>query len=262
MRKYLLHISVALVLLFLLAPLAVSLIVSFNAEPNMAFPPHELGLRWYENFLHRRQFQSALGFSVKLALAAAGASTVCGACLAVVMVQKRMKLSRILNWIVPLPVFVPEVVTGLALLTLLSKLHMSMGFSTLWVAHVIITLPYTTYTSLVSMRAFDPDLADAARGLGASYWRTLSSVILPIIKPGIASGGIFAFLLSFDNLMISSFLLSPLQTTLPVEVSMYIRTKSDPTVAAIASLLMLSTAIGVVIINKLFGLEKLLKIEG
>lgn len=262
MRKHLLTGAVALILLFLLAPLAVSLIVSFNAEPNMAFPPHEFGLRWYENFFHRRQFQEALGFSVKLALAAAATSTFCGTCLAMVMVQKRLRLRRVLEWVVPLPVFVPEVVTGLALLTLLSKLHLSMGFTTLWIAHVIITLPYATYTSLVSMRSFDPDLADAARGLGAGYWRTLTSVVLPIVKPGIASGAIFAFLLSFDNLMISSFLLSPLETSLPVEVSMYIRTKSDPTVAAIASLLMLSTAIGVVIVNKLFGLEKLLKIQG
>ena len=262
MRKHLLTAAVAAVLLFLLAPLAVSLIVSFNNEASMAFPPHEWGLRWYENFFGRRQFQEALRFSVGLALAAAGTSTVCGASLAVVMAQKRLGLRRVLEWVVPLPVFVPEVVTGLALLTLLSKLHMSMGFATLWIAHVIITLPYATYTSLVSMRAFDPDLADAARGLGAGYWRTLTGIVIPIIKPGIASGAIFAFLLSFDNLMISSFLLSPLKTTLPVEVSMYIRTKSDPTVAAIASLLMLSTAVGVVIINRLFGLEKLLKIQG
>ncbi len=262
MRKHILTISVGLVLLFLLAPLAVSLIVSFNAEPNMAFPPHEWGLRWYENFFHRRQFQQALGFSVRLALAAALTSTICGAALAVVMSQKYSRLRRVLEWIVPLPIFVPEVVTGLSLLTLLSKMHLSMGFTTLWIAHVIITLPYATYTSLVSMRSFDTDLADAARSLGASYWRALTSVVIPIIKPGIASGAIFAFLLSFDNLMISSFLLSPLDTTLPVEVSMYIRTKSDPTVAAIATLLMLSTAVGVVVINKLFGLEKLLKIQG
>ena len=262
MRRHLLTAAVALVLLFLLAPLAVSLIVSFNAEPNMAFPPHEWGFRWYLNFFQRRQFQEALGFTVKLALAATATSTVCGSCLAVVMAQDRLKLRRVLEWVVPLPIFVPEVVTGLALLTLLSRLHLGMGFTTLWIAHVIITLPYVTYTSLVSMRAFDQDLANAARGLGAGYWRTLWTIVLPIIKPGIASGAIFAFLLSFDNLMISSFLLSPLQTTLPVEVSMYIRTKSDPTVAAIASLLMLSTAFGVVIINRLFGLEKLLKIQG
>lgn len=262
MQKVLLKTAIAAVLLFLLAPLAVSFVVSFNREATMAFPPHEWGLRWYVNFLTRSQFQEALRFSVLLALAASVTSTVCGACLAVVMANREFRLRRLLEWIVPLPVFVPEVVTGLALLTLLSRLHLSMGFTTLWIAHVIITLPYATYTSLVSIRAFDSDLAEASRGLGANYWRTLVHVIIPIIKPGIAAGGIFAFLLSFDNLMISSFLLSPLETTLPVEVSMYIRTKSDPTVAAIASLLMLSTAIGVVIVNRLFGLEKLLKIKG
>lgn len=262
MRKLLLRASIAFILIFLLAPLVVSTIVSFNAEPTMAFPPHSFGLRWYVNFFHSRNFQSALRFSVKLALASCLASTLCGACLAVVMSQEKFGLRKVLEWVVPLPVFVPEVVTGLALLTLLSKLNMSMGFTTLWIAHTIITLPYTTYTSLVSMRAFDNDLADAARGLGANYWRTLTTVILPIIKPGVSSGAIFAFLLSFDNLMISSFLLSPLQNSLPVAVSMYIRTKSDPTVAAVATLLMVSTAIGVAIINKLFGLEKLLKIQG
>ena len=163
--------------------------------------------------------------------------------------------------ILPLPIFVPEVVTGLGLLNIMSKLGVADDFLRLWLAHVIITLPYATYTCLTNIRAFDVSLADASRSLGVGFWGTLRKVVLPLIKPGIIAGGIFAFLLSFDNLMISAFLLGPLDTTLPVEMNSYIRTKADPTVAAAATILMIATSVAVFVTNKVFGLEQLLRIR-
>jgi putative spermidine/putrescine transport system permease protein len=259
--KFIWYFSLVAIYTFLLAPLIICIVVSFNGEANMAFPPESFSLRWYRNFFSRSQFQDALKFSSLLAGSVALSSATIGTMLAIALNNSRFKAGKFLGLFLILPIFIPEVVTGLAMLLITSKAGLGLGFKSLLIVHTIVTLPYATCTTLVCLKAFDKTLVDASRNLGASYWQTLAKVVIPIVKPGICSGFIFAFLLSFDNLIISSFLLSPLQTTLPLEVSMYIRTKPDPTVAAIATLLMVSTAVCVVIVNKLFGLEKLVKIR-
>ena len=260
-RRAFLRLSSAISLFFLLAPLLVVVVLSFNGEGNMRFPPATYGLDWFANFFERDRFMSALRFSALLAVCAAITASFCGTLLGLALASGKAFAHTWFLLILPLPIFVPEVVTGLGLLNIMSKLGVTDDFLRLWLAHAIITLPYATYTCLTNIRAFDVSLADASRSLGVGFWGTLWKVVLPLIKPGIIAGGIFAFLLSFDNLMISAFLLGPLDTTLPVEMNSYIRTKADPTVAAAATVLMLATSVAVFVTNKVFGLEQLLRIK-
>jgi putative spermidine/putrescine transport system permease protein len=125
----------------------------------------------------------------------------------------------------------------------------------------LLGLPFTTRALSVNLLGLDPRIEEAARNLGASAWRTFLHVTLPQLKPGLLAGGIFAFVEALDNFSISVFLIDSRTTTMPVEAYSYIRDFDDPTVAAMAALLVVLSVLLVSAIERLIGLERFLRLQ-
>jgi len=149
---------------------------------------------------------------------------------------------------------VPEVVLGLSLLILFSKLHWYNPILNILILHVILTLPYAVKVISSNLYRFDLSLEEAARVFGAGKIKTFFRITLPIIKPGIVSASIFAFVVSFGNFTATLFLIKK-RGTLPIQMYSYITTENDPTVAAVSALLIIMTVVLILILEKSFNLK-------
>ena len=155
------------------------------------------------------------------------------------------------------PLVFPSIVVGVALLQYYRTLRFDDVFLALLFGHIVVTMPYTIRTVTASLEVFDYSLLDAARVLGADTLRTFLEVMLPIIKPGVFSGGVFAFLISFDNYTVSMFLANAKNITLPIRIYNYAYEALDPTVAAISALMIVVSVFMFMIGGKLIGIKGL-----
>ena len=191
-----------------------------------------------------------------IALVSSSASLIVGMVAALSLVRRRFMGKDLLNAIVFTPLIVPEVVTGLAFLMLYTKLNMRDSFINITILHIVLGIPYTLRIIMAGLYRFNISLEEAAMSLGARRIATLREVTLPLMKPSLIAAWIFAFVVSFNNFTATLFLVTR-KGTLPVEVFSYIRTESDPTIAAFTTLLILSTVFIVMVIARLVGLEKI-----
>jgi putative spermidine/putrescine transport system permease protein len=150
----------------------------------------------------------------------------------------------------------PGILTGLALFQFYLLIGWGRTFPGLVLAHTVITMPYVMRTVTAMLATFDRSIEDAARNLGANEWRTFAEVTLPMIKPGIIAGGVFAFIVSFDQFPVSLFLVQPGIVTLPIEIFNYLKYDFDPAVAAAASISIALTVAVVLIVDRLIGLHR------
>jgi putative spermidine/putrescine transport system permease protein len=151
------------------------------------------------------------------------------------------------------PMVIPRVVLGIATLVFLSRTFLIGNFWGLLAAHVVVTLPYVIRTVSATLVGFDMALEQAALSLGARPLKAFTTITLPIIRPGLIAGAIFAFVVSFDELVMTLFLTGPGLTTLPVQIYNYIEYTSDPTIAAISVILIVFTAVVVLITERIVG---------
>ena len=243
---------------FLLAPLVCVIVVSFNAEPVQAFPPTHWSLRWYAHALQLDTFRKGAAISFALALAASVLATPAGVLAAVGLHRSTWKGKSALEAMFLAPLVVPGIVTGISLLIALSAVDVQEAPIRLLLGHVVAILPYSVRTVLASLSRLDPSLEEAAETLGASSWRSFRSVLLPLIKPGILAGMVFGLILSFDDVSVSLFLVDARTTTLPLAIMSYLEYSFDPSVAAVSSLLIAVTLSVAVLLERGFGLKRLL----
>lgn len=244
----------AVVVAGLVVPLLVVVASSFNPTNELLVPPRGLSLTWYANIFRRTVFLTSFQFSLLLALGATVCSLLLGLLCAVAMVRYRFPGRELLGAVAMSPLIVPQVVLGMSLLIFLSALGVVSSLAGLSLLHVILTLPYTVRVLVAALTRFPVSLEDAAVIHGAHRVRAFTLVTLPVIKPGLVTAGLFAFVTSFDNFTSSQFLVWD-RTTLPIEIYAYIRTENDPTVAAISTLLILATVAVVVLAERFVGLE-------
>ena len=154
------------------------------------------------------------------------------------------------------PLMLPAVIVGIALLRFLARIGWVATFRGILLAHLVLTTAYVVRTVSASLIGFDLSIEEAARDLGASAFYTFRKVTLPMIKPGLIVAGIFAFIVSFDETTISIFITGGRTITLPVRIFSQLEYGLDPTVTAISSLLILMSVTALLIIGKVFGLEK------
>jgi putative spermidine/putrescine transport system permease protein len=154
---------------------------------------------------------------------------------------------------------VPAIVLGLALLLVLAPLRITGTYAGLIIAHLSITVPYVIRTTSMSLLTLNRSCEEAARTLGASAWTTFRRVTLPLIAPGVLAGGAIAFLISFDEAVISLFVVGPRATTLPVEIFHYVESRTDPQIAALSVVLIAISILFVVIIERVMGLRRVLR---
>lgn len=242
-----------LVYVYLLAPILIIIPISFSEPAYVVFPPIGFSFRWYLHFFSLDRMTDALWLSLCLGIVVSLVSTTIGTLASYALVRYWFRGREALRTLFTAPLTVPGVVLGIALLIFISRTPLVMTFWSLFFAHVVITIPYVIRVVVATMLGFDRELENAAASLGANPFATFRTVTLPLIKPGIIAGAIFAFVMSFDELVVSMFLVGPGLTTLPVQIFNYVEFASDPMIAAVSVLLVLFTTIAVLILDRLVG---------
>jgi len=228
-----------LVFLFLAAPVVIVIPLAFSSADFLRFPPPSYSLRWFENFFSRRDWMEAAVNSLKIGVLTAGLATVLGTAAAYGLVRGRSKRKEALYAFFISPMIVPNIVFALALYYLFSKLRMVGNMWSLVLGHTVLALPPVIIVLSASLQSVDYALEQAALIHGARRFRAFREVTLPLILPGVITAALFAFLVSFDDLLIALFLSGSRAVTLPKRMWDGVRLEIDPTVAAVALLVML-----------------------
>jgi putative spermidine/putrescine transport system permease protein len=228
-----------LALIFLCAPIVVVVVVSFNATEFIQFPPRSWSLRWYRNYLGARQWLEPTLLSLRVAAVTTVLSTVLGTAAAIGLTRGRFRGRRAVEFFFVSPMVVPSIVLAIGLYLLLARFRLVGQPLALYLAHSVVATPLVIVIVSAALRTTDTAIELAARSLGAGYFRTLWHVTLPSILPALISGAAFAFLASFDEVVLAIFLGGPATTTLPKRMWESVRYEIDPTLTAISTLLAL-----------------------
>lgn len=239
---------IGIIYIFLLAPLMVVVMMAFNETSYMIFPPQGFSLRWFAAFFNDSLFVGALKTSLALGAASAAVATLIGVPASLALVRYRFPGREFLNSLFLAPILFPGVVLGIALLVYYSKLGFIGSFAGLVFAHVLVTVPYVIRTVSANLYGVDEALEEASQNLGAGKLQTFLQITLPLIRPGLVAGIVFAFIMSFDELIIALFVAGPRMTTLPVRIFNFLEYNSDPTIAAISTVLLVVTLLVAVFI--------------
>ena len=251
-----LRISAALVAAFVLAPTVVVVGSSFSGGTLPQFPPRELSLRWYEHALSQSVFTDAAWNSLWLAGISTAIATPIALAAALAIVRCEFPGKNLLQAMLLAPLFVPAIVISLAILLALTRLGIrDVGFR-LVAAHVLVTMPYLVRTLIASLTRFDMALEEAARTLGATPLTTFFVITLPLIRPGLIAGVLFALVVSFDNVSVSLFLTSARTNTLPLAILNYVEYNYDPSIAALSTMLIAVSLGAALLLERLVGLRR------
>jgi len=230
-----------LTVFFLLVPTLVVVPMSFTASNSLTFPPEGLSMRWYEKMLTDRQWSTGFTNSAQVAFATAILATALGTLAAMGTVRGRFPGRSAVNALILSPLIVPVIIIAIGMFSVFVRWRIAGSLAGLVVAHTALALPFVVVNVTTSLRTVDRNLELAAQNLGASPLRTFQRITMPLILPGILAGGLFAFITSWDEVVVSIFLTSARFRTLPVEMWEQVRQVVDPTVAAVATTLLLVT---------------------
>ncbi len=245
----------ALVYAFILGPMIVVIIGSFNSA--VAFPSafESFSLRWYQDLARHTEFVKSMGVSARVGLAAAGLATVLGVPLSLLIVRKQFRGKEAVNSFFMTPLIVPQVAASIALLQMFSLLKIRLNEVTLVLAHTVFIMPFVIRAVVASLHFVDRSVEESAMNLGANRLQTFFFITLPLIRAGITAGFLLAFIISFINVPLSLFLSTPGSTTLPIRVFAHMESRLDPLVAAVGAM----TIFGVSAIA--IFLEKVVKVR-
>ena len=243
--------------MFILAPIVSVVAVSFSTTSFIVVPVPGYGLRWYWRIVEYRPFIDAMVVSAELAVCSAVGAAVLGVPAALALARSRGAVAAMLANLLLAPVSVPAIVLGFALLYFLSALGLGISFASLVVAHTVASIPYLVRTVLATYRAVPGQLEEAASILGASRWQVLWFTTLPLVRPGIFAGALFAVLTSLDNLPLSFFFGGARTNTLPVVMLSYMENQFDPSIAAV-SVVQMAVALGaLLVLDRVYGIRRL-----
>ena len=228
-----------LVILFLIAPVLAIVPLSFNAEPFFTYPMPGLSFRWYEEFFTSQVWQLALKNSIIVAVCATILSTVLGTLAALGLSRPDCPARATLTAILISPMIVPVIVSAVGVYYAFAAIGLLNTLTGLVLAHTAIGAPFVVITVTATLASFDHGLMRAAASLGATPVEAVFRVMLPIIAPGVISGALFAFVTSFDEVVIALFISGSEQRTLPRQMWSGVRETLSPTIAAVAALLIL-----------------------
>lgn len=237
-------------------PLVVTAITAFNATTETAFPPNGWSLRWFENIFNRPELVAAFWVSLKLAVISSIITIVLSTTTALILTRYQFPGREALDGVLMSPLIVPQVITGLSFLIFFVRVESNQQFFNLLLVHVLLTLPYALRVVRSSLLRIDPKLEEAAMGLGAGPVESFIRVTLPQIRSGIFVAIFFSFVISFDNFTATAFLTSR-GATLPVEMFFYIEASLDPTISAISALMIVSTTVFVLTVDRLVGINRI-----
>lgn len=231
----------SLVMVFLVAPIIVVIPLSVTSGQLLVFPLPGFSLRWYEDFFTNTLWTGALWNSVKIGLATTVCATVLGTIASLGLHRSRSRFKPIIIAILLTPLAIPVVVIAVATFYFFATLNLVGTYIGLIIAHTVLALPFVVVTVSATLQGYDPTLSRAAASLGASPVFAFRTVTLPLIAPGVVSGALFAFVTSFDEIIVALFIASPQQRTLPRQIFSGVSESVSPTITAAAVILLIVT---------------------
>ncbi|WFU11908.1 ABC transporter permease subunit (plasmid) [Rhizobium sp. CB3090] len=233
----LMKVALGLVVMFLLAPLAIIYVLSFSSSPFLIFPPPGFSLQWYEKFLTDPDWRSALFQSFKLGTIVASLALVTGTMASFALVRAKLPWKRVIFLLVLAPLMLPLILLALGLYLSMAKLGLLGSFPGLIIGHLLVCAPYTVVVLVPALRGLDRNIEHAASTLGAPPYLVVRKITLPLLLPAFIAAWLMAFLQSFDELLITLFLLGRQTQTLPIKMWSDIRIQLDPTLSAASSVI-------------------------
>jgi putative spermidine/putrescine transport system permease protein len=263
--RLLLATVTVLVLIFLIAPIAIIFLTSFTATSTVEFPPQGLSLGWYERLGATWQglpgtrpgLARSVWFSTYLGLLVAALATATGVLAALALHKFVFRGREAVQTLFLLPLTFPSLILGVGLLLTFSELRLFGPFVRLLIGHVIASLPFVVLSVGAILKVYEEEVEEAARSLGANSLRTFWHITLPLIRPGIFAGAVFAFITSFTNFTVSFFLSIGATTPLPIWFYDVIVNGHDPLLAALSVCLVAMTVVLVFLLERVIGIRRI-----
>ena len=225
-----------MVMLFLYLPVMILIGLSFNAS-TMGVAWKGFTFQWYEKLVMDPSILDATVNSVVIALVSTGLALILGVGTAIGLEKSRGKQMPWVNMVTVLPLVIPEILLGVALLMVFVLCQIPLGFGTIIIGHMVFNLPLTVVIVRARLRKLDPAWEDAARDLGATSWEVLTQVTLPLLRPAIWGAALLGFTVSLDDFVVTFFVAGPGSTTLPLKVFSMIKTGITPEINALSALM-------------------------
>ena len=251
-----LRAAVVALVAFMTLPTVVVIAVSFNPTAILSFPPTGVSLRWYANVVTYPQFQRAAVNSLFVTVGAVALALPIGTLAALALERGGLRARSVWAAALLSPLVVPGVAAGLGFLILAAALGLLRSRVVLVVAHVALVLPFVVRSVWVSVRNLDPTLERAAASLGATPWRIFRRVTLPLLRPGLFAGLLFAVVVSVNEFVVSLFIANRVTETLPVAMFTYVVNYTDPSIAALSSLFIAATFLAVWLADRYLDLSR------
>jgi putative spermidine/putrescine transport system permease protein len=233
---------VGAVLLFMAFPIVVIVVLSFSSASYLTFPPPAFGVRWYREYLGSAEWLTATWLSLWVAACVVVLATVLGTLAALGLARLPPVLRNIAGALILSPLIVPVIVVAIGIYYAYSRYGLVGTPVGLVLGHTCLAVPFVVTSVGASLAGFDRRLEQAALSLGATPWGTFRQVTLPLIRPGVLVGALFAFIASFDELIVALFLSGSGAVTLPRRMWDDLRFEIDPTIAAVSTLTIVLTA--------------------
>jgi putative spermidine/putrescine transport system permease protein len=243
-------------LVFLTLPLAIIVATSFTETEFLKFPPQGFTLRWYARFLEDPSYLEAIWTSVSIAAIATVLAVLIGVPVALVVQRATFMGRKLLSTVFIAPLILPTIVIGAALLQYANALGFARSFFALVVGHTVIVVPYVLRTVMASLERFDQSLEEASFDLGGNAVTTFFLITLPIIKPGLVAGALFAFIISWINVELSIFNATAALMPIPVKLFNYVQYAVDPMLAAVSAATIYVAVIAVLVLDVLVGIDR------
>jgi putative spermidine/putrescine transport system permease protein len=241
---YAFRVICALIFIFLITPILIIIPLSFNAEPYftftramLTFDPEGYSLRWYQDFWNSSSWQNSIRNSFIIAIGATIVSTTLGTLAALGLSRSHMPFRAAIMGVLISPMIVPLIISAAGMFFFYSKINLAQTYLGIILAHAALGTPFVVITVTATLSGFDHSLTRAAASLGADPTTTFFKVTMPLILPGVISGALFAFITSFDEVVVVLFLASVEQRTIPREMWSGIREAISPTILAVATIL-------------------------
>ncbi|MEX2460608.1 MAG: ABC transporter permease [Paenibacillaceae bacterium] len=238
-----LKVLVAIILFSVISPILVVIPLSFTSASYFHFPPLGYSNRWYNSFTENQEWIDSLFRSLNVALFTAIVSTILGTMASVSVTRLNFPGKKVFMSLMVAPMIIPVIIVGIALYHSFSSLNLIDSLVGLVLAHSILAMPIVFITVTASLKGIDRNLELAALGLGSIPLGAFFKITLPLIRPALFSGVLFAFITSLDELVVTIFLVGAKTKTLPIVMWENLRTQIDPTIAAASTILIVATVV-------------------
>ncbi len=243
---------------FMLAPILVVCFVAFTPEGYLSFPTDRWSLRWFYAIARYPEFVSAFWRSLWLGAISSAIAVAISVPAALAIARYRFPGREAMTALFMSPLMIPHLVLGIAFLRFFTQIGLGGTFAGLVLSHIVVVLPFALRLTLASAVGLDRSIEHAAVSLGASESVVLRRITLPLVLPGLVSGWALAFINSFDELTMTVFIAAPGTETLPVRMFLYIQDNIDPLVTSVSACVIAVTVVALVILDRAFGLERML----